>query len=86
MENSSEASTQEMILEFIENRGGRYILIGPLEQVEEGNALVFDSLTRLICGIDENDELHRSVVKRMLVANASVVAKTSDVPRFPQPG
>ena len=83
-ERSNEASTQELILEFIENRDGRYVLIGPRERVDDGNALIFDSLTRLICGIDENDELHRSVVKRMLAGGASVVARTSDIPQLPQ--
>jgi hypothetical protein len=77
----SEPSTEEMIRNFIENRGNRYVLIGPPERITQGDAIIFDSTTRMVCGIDENQSLHRSVVCRMLAAGAPVAEKTSDVPR-----
>lgn len=36
-----EQTTEEMIQELIENRDGRYVLIGAEKDVTEGNAIFF---------------------------------------------
>jgi hypothetical protein len=71
----NEPTNEEVIRELIENRDGRYVLVGTPEQAATGHALVFDTMTRMVSYFDENDSLDRDVVRRMLTAGARVVAK-----------
>src|SRR5438105_4848506 len=70
---AAEPSTAEIIDEWVANRDGRYVLISR-GGVEEGRAVIYDTRDRVVGGIDEGDELHREVVKRMLLAGAKVFA------------
>ena len=74
-ERERELTTEEMIRDWVENRDGRYVLVGPPDRVPEGFAIIFDTATRMVGGIDENDDLHRDVVRRMLRAGARVLPK-----------
>ena len=70
-----ELTTSELIQEFVENRDGRYVLIGTPEKVADGHALIYDTVTRMVSWIDENDSLHRDTAKKMLAAGAHVLRK-----------
>jgi hypothetical protein len=70
-----EQTTDEMIQELIENRNGRYVLIGSEKDVAEGHAIVFDKFTRMVSYFDEGDGLHCDVVRRMVQAGAQVLPK-----------
>jgi hypothetical protein len=71
----NEPTNDEVMRQWIENRDGRYILVGPPEQAADGLALVFDTVTRMVSYFDENDELQRDVVRKMFQAGTRVVAK-----------
>jgi hypothetical protein len=81
-EREREQTTEEQIQELVENRDGRYVLIGTSEGAAEGDAIIFEPATRMVSWFDENDELHRDVVRRMLQAGARVLPRVPpDPPR-----
>jgi hypothetical protein len=69
---ADELSTEQWIEELVENKGGRYVLIArDLDRVEE-SALFYEPLTGMVSYVDEGDELHRQVVRRMLANGVRV--------------
>lgn len=70
-----EPTIQELIDEWVENRDGRYMLVGLAEDAVDGRAIIFDTATGMVGGIEGDDDLHREVVQRMLRAGTKVIPK-----------
>lgn len=70
---ADELSFEESIEEMVANVDGRYVLIAPdAVKAAEGDAQFYDAVNGLVSWIDENDNLHREVVQRMLATGARV--------------
>lgn len=74
-EREHEQTTEDMIQQMVENCDGRYVLIGTPESAAEGRAIIFEPALRMVSSFDENDELHRDVVKRMFRSGARVLPR-----------
>ncbi len=82
---ADEPTVEESIEEMVTNADGRWVLIAPdLAQAAE-RALFYDTTNKMVSYIDEGDELHRQVVKRMLAAGAKVFASYKDADAAARP-
>jgi hypothetical protein len=73
-----EHTTSEMMDLLIENKGHRYVLLGPTEEVRRGRTMIFDACERIwirISGHSPSDQLHRETVLKMLDRGAKVEPK-----------
>jgi hypothetical protein len=75
---ADEPTVEESIEEMVTNADGRWVLIAPDLAKAAESALFYDTKDRMISYIDEGDELHRQVVKRMLIAGARVFASCKE--------
>lgn len=65
----------EIVAALLVNEGGRYVLIGSVDEAREGRAMIFDKIARTwirITSEDGADTLHRETVAKMLSSGASV--------------
>ncbi len=70
---NEEQSDEEYLSELIENRDGRFVLIGTRGGAATGDAMIFEPRTRMLHRFDEADELRRDVVMKMFAAGATVL-------------
>jgi hypothetical protein len=76
---AGELSVEQWVEELVKNEGGRYVLIAS-DPGRVEDARFYEPLTGMVSYIEEGDELHREVVRRML-ANGARVFRSYDEAR-----
>jgi hypothetical protein len=82
---ADERTVEESIEEMVTNADGRWVLVAPNLAEAAERALFYDTRSRMVSYIEEGDELHRQVVKRMLAAGARVFASYKDADAAARP-
>ncbi len=70
-----ELTVLQIVDVLVENRDGRYVLVGPIEEARAGRAMIFDTLERgwiRITSNDGEDLLHKETVSKMFERGAGV--------------